>query len=52
MTENCFDVTMDSLNGSEISERIGTYIQSNLENILPKPILEYTEMLINSFKKP
>ena len=45
MSENCFDVTMDSLDGSEISERIGTYIQSNLENILPKPILEYTGMM-------
>ena len=35
-TESCFDVTMDSFDGAEICELVGLYIQSNLENILPK----------------
>ena len=35
-TENCFDVTMGSFVGAEICELVGLYIQSNLENILPK----------------
>ena len=35
-TESCFDVTMDSFDGAEICEIVGFYIQSNLENILPK----------------
>ena len=35
-TESWFNVTMDSFDGAEISELVGPYIQSNLENILPK----------------
>ena len=35
-TESCFDVTMGSFDGAEICELVGLYIQSNLENILPK----------------
>ena len=35
-TESFFDVTMDSFDGAEICELVGIYIQSNLENILPK----------------
>ena len=35
-TESCFDVTMGSFDGDEICELAGLYIQSNLENILPK----------------
>ena len=35
-TENYFDVTMGSFDGAEICELVGLYIQSNLENILPK----------------
>ena len=35
-TESCFDVTMDSFPGAEISELVALYIPSNLENILPK----------------
>ena len=35
-TESCFDVTMDSFDGAEICEPVGLYIQSNLENMLPK----------------
>ena len=36
-TESCFDVTMGSFDGAEIyQELVGHYIQSNLENILPK----------------
>ena len=35
-TDSCFDVTMDSFDGAEIYELVRLYIQSNLENILPK----------------
>ena len=35
-TETCFDVTMGSIDGAEICEFVGLYIQWNLENILPK----------------
>ena len=35
-TESCFDVTMGSFDGAEICELVGLYIQSNLENIIPK----------------
>ena len=35
-TESCFDVTMGSFDGTEICELVGLYIQSNIENILPK----------------
>ena len=35
-TENCFDVTMGSFDDAEICKLVGLYIQSNLENILPK----------------
>ena len=35
-TESCFDVTMGCFDGAEICELVGLYIQSNLENILPK----------------
>ena len=34
--ETCFDITMGSFDGAEICELVGLYIQSNLENILPK----------------
>ena len=34
--ESCFDVIMGSFDGAEICKLIGLYIQSNLENILPK----------------
>ena len=36
LTENCFSVTMGSFYAAEICELAGLYIQSNLENILPK----------------
>ena len=35
-TESCFDVTTGSFDSAEICELVGLYIQSNLENILPK----------------
>ena len=35
-TKCCFDVTMSSFDGAEMREFVGLYIQSNLENILPK----------------
>ena len=35
-TESCFDVTLGSFDGAEICELVGLYVQSNLENILPK----------------
>ena len=35
-TESCFDVTRGSFDGAEICELVRLYIQSNLENILPK----------------
>ena len=34
--ESCLDFTKDSFDRAEICELIGLYIQSNLENILPK----------------
>ena len=34
--ESYFDVTMGSLYGADIYKLVGLYIQSNLENILPK----------------
>ena len=36
-TDSCLDVTMSSLDGAEICELEGLYIQSKLEKILPKP---------------
>ena len=39
-TESCFDVTMGSFDGAEICELVGLYIQSNLEDILPKTNFE------------
>ena len=36
LTESCFDVTMGSFDGAEICELVRCYIQSNLENIIPK----------------
>ena len=35
-SESYFDVTMGCFDGAEICELVGLYIQSNLENILPK----------------
>ena len=35
-TESCFDVSMDSFDGAGLCELAGLYIQSKLENILPK----------------
>ena len=50
-TESCFDVTMGSFDGAEMCELVGLYIQSNLENILPKTNFGlYRDD--NSFKKP
>ena len=48
-TENCFDVTMGSFVGAEICELVGLYIQSNLENILPKTNFDYTGMMDSFF---
>ena len=35
-TESYFDISISSFDGAEICEVAGLYIQSNLENILPK----------------
>ena len=35
-TESYFDISISSFDGAEICELAGLYIQSNLENILPK----------------
>ena len=42
-TENCFDVTMSSFDGTEICEIVGLYIQSKIYFL--KPNLGYTGMM-------
>ena len=39
-TESCFDVNMGSSDGPEKCKLVGIYVQSNLENILPKTNFE------------
>ena len=50
-TESWFEITMDSFDGAKICELVGLFIQSNLEDILPKTNLIIIGWGINSFKK-
>ena len=42
---------MCSFDGVEICELAGLHIQPNLENILPKPTLDYTGMMDRFFQE-